>query len=337
VKERPVGVVTAERDSDSVPAGPESPDACGDLVLTFGSSGAPASSRFRNAGDWRPWHGFWFSAPGEGSRGFPLRTFETGSWSFALVGELALPAGVDPAVWLGDIVGSRQPASRLNGHFLLFGRDKSEGGWHVWTDRFGTGHADLGSAGPHRALGTSFAAVASAASERRLDWPALSAFFVCGFFPADRTFFDDVRVLRPASHLVFSDSGELLSEERYWDWRHAPSRTRSYDDTVAEFAATFHEVLDEATASGRIAVPISGGLDSRSTFAALTRAGAPARERLWCYSYGYSDDSIETRIARRVAESRGARIETRSVGPYLFERLARRLLVHTPLEFRQPL
>ena len=157
--------------------------------------------------------------------------------------------------------------------------------------------------------------------ERRLDWPALSAFFACGFFPADRTFFDDVRVLRPASHLVFSASGELLSEKRYWDWRHAPSRTRSYEDTVAEFAATFHEVLDEETVSGRIAVPISGGLDSRSTFAALTRAGAPARERLWCYSYGYSEDSIETRIARRVAEARGVPIETRSVGPYLFDRL----------------
>ena len=45
-----------------------------------------------------------------------------------------------------------------------------------------------------RALGTSFASVASAyARAASLDWPALAAFFACGFFPADRTFFEDVR------------------------------------------------------------------------------------------------------------------------------------------------
>ena len=250
-----------------------------------------------------------------------MREFEAEGWRFWLVGELALPAGTDPAVWLGEIATGRKPARSLNGHLLLLGRCRADGRWHVWTDRFGTVHAYFGSVGSRAALGTSFASVASVASRRRLDWPALSAFFACGFFPADRTFFDDVRVIRPASHLVLESSGQLVSEERYWEWGHSPNRARSYDDTVAEFADTLHGVLDDEAASGRIAVPISGGLDSRTTFAALTRTGASARERLWCYSYGYSEDSIETRIARRVAGARGVPIETRAIGPYLFERL----------------
>ncbi|HEY1434710.1 MAG TPA: asparagine synthase-related protein, partial [Thermoanaerobaculia bacterium] len=146
--------------------------------------------------------------------------------------------------------------------------------------------------------------------------------FAFGFFPQDRTFFDDVRILRPATHCAFDDRGRLLREERYWSWRHAPDLRRSQRDTVEEFGAVFHRILDEQTASGRIAVPISGGLDSRSTVAALTRpdrAAGPAE--LWSYSYGYTDDSIETEIAGRVATARHLPFEPITIGPYLFDRL----------------
>ncbi len=302
-------------------ARPELAAACGDMLLTFDGAAAAAPRRFPDQGEWRPSGGLWLAPTGRSWKGYPLRTFSSGPWDFWLIGEVVAPRGEEPETLLAEIAGGRRSAEALNGHLLLLAWSASERQWHVWTDRFGTVHAYVGSDGSRVALGTCFKSVAAAASRRRLDWPALAGFLSCGFFPADRTFFDDVRVLRPATHAVFTVSGAPVREERYWTWEHRPHRTRSHEDTVAEFADTLHRVLDDETAIGRIAVPISGGLDSRTTFAALTRDRSDRRERLWSYSYGYSDDSAETRIARRVAQARGVPIETLVIGRYLFDRL----------------
>ena len=295
----------------------------GDFLLTFDPQ-PPAAAR--QTGGWieEACGGrakLWRQQAGPAWRGFPVERIAVPDTTLWLLGEL-YGAGATRTDVLLAVAGGRQSASDLNGHFALLGWNAIERQWHVWTDRFGTVHVYGGGDGSRGALGTHFASVAAAASRRRLDWQALAGFFACGFFPGDRTFFDDVRILRPSTHAVFAASGELVREERYWSWSHVPNRTRSYDDTVAEFADALHRVLDDGAASGRIAVPISGGLDSRTTVAALTRPGSPVRERLWAYSYGYAADSIETRIARRVAEARGVPIETLVIEPYLFQRLS---------------
>ena len=297
------------------------PGRCGDLLVTFGQDASRLAPRKPGEGGWASSDGVWQTPPADGWTGYPLQRFDALPWSLWLLGDVVPPSGEDTPRFLGDVARGAVPADRLNGHLLLLGRNTLEGQWHVWTDRFGTVHAYVGASGSRRALGTGFASVAAASSRRRLDWPALAGFFACGFFPADRTFFDDVRILRPATHAVFDESGKLLHEERYWRWEHRPDRARSYGDTVDEFGETLHRVLDDETSRGRIAVPISGGLDSRTTVAALTRSGAPTRERLWSYSYGYASESIETRIARRVAEARKLPFEPFVIGPYLFDRL----------------
>ena len=255
--------------------------------------------------------------------GYPVQAISSGPWKLWVLGEIygAGPERASGELALGVATGARTPVD-LNGHLLLFGWNESERQWHVWTDRFGTLHAYYATDGSRSALGTFFPAVAASGSRRRLDWQGLAGFFGFGFFPQDRTFFDDVRILRPGSHFVFDDSGRSVREERYWSWRHAPNSRRSYKDTVEEFGATFHQVLDDQAATGRIAVPISGGLDSRSTVAALTRGDRPADPaRLWSYSYGYAADSVETRIARQVASARDLSFEPLTIGPYLFDRI----------------
>ena len=83
--------------------------------------------------------------------------------------------------------------------------------------------------------------------------------------------------------------------------------------------------MDDHSREGRVAVPISGGLDSRATVAALTRPGETPDDRLWAYSYCYSDDSVETRIARRVAQVRRLPFQAYTIRPYLFEDIERLL------------
>lgn len=300
-------------------------DACGDLLLAFGSESPPSAGRVAGVA-WSPvcagGEGMLFTQPpSAGWRGFPLREVSRSTWRLWRVGETygVATREAEEALLL-DVAEGRRPASDLNGHLLLLGWNSTSKQWHAWTDRFGTVHAYLARADGSAALGTFFPGVAAVASRRRLDWTGLAGFFAFGFFPRTLTHFDDVRILRPASHVVLDAEGRLLRGERYWAWRHEPDPRRSYDDTVDAFAAVLQEVLD-GEASGRLAIPISGGLDSRTTVAALTRPGAPGGGRLWSYSYGYTFDSMETRIGAAVARARNLPFEALTIGPYLFDRL----------------
>ncbi len=320
--------VESGRAADSKPVLLSAPgEVRGDMLVTFGDvpqalPGRGPSNSWATDLHGAGWSLRWQERSAEWC-GYPVQAMASEPWKLWLLGEV-YGAGAESAareLVIGVATGART-AMDLNGHLLLLGWNERERQWHAWTDRFGTIHAYFATDGSRSALGTFFPAVAAASSRRRLDWQGLSGFFAFGFFPQDRTFFDDVRILRPGSHCVFGESGRPVREERYWGWRHAPDSRRSYEDTVDQFGATFHRVLDDQSATGRIAVPISGGLDSRSTVAALTRGDRPAGPaRLWSYSYGYAKDSAETRIAEQVASARDLPFEPITVGPYLFDRV----------------
>ena len=341
----------------------------GDLVIGFGT-GSPVEGR--GASPWvtqaaSPGWNLWEQAPGLDWSGYPVASFRDSGWHVWLIGELygQMTSSQPLNQFLSEIVRGTRPAAQLNGHALLLAWDEPQRQWNAWTDRFGTLHAYYARSGNSAAIGSSFPAVAQIASQRQLDWTALTGFFGFGFFPDDLTFHDDVRILRPATHYIFSERGEQLSARRYWEWHHEPDRNRSYEDTVAQFGELFVRVMSEmldpaglrttdhgpwtsevSSPASRIAIPISGGLDSRSTVAAVSRlwdygtAGSrdqrsgvrgpgnggnvvsgplvPLSRHIWAYSYGYSDDSVETRIARQVAAVRGLPFKQFTIKPYLF-------------------
>lgn len=297
----------------------------GDWLLTFGVAEVNPPTR-QEAASWQPERQegdacLWQTATTGGRYGMPHMALELAEWTAWLSGELfgvARPDGAAAAV--AGVLEGRATAATLNGHFLLLARHNLSGEWHVWTNRHATLHAYLAINGSRAAVGTFSPSVAAAAGRAELDWEGLTSFFGFGFFGGDRTHFKDVHILRPATHYRLDSDGRLLSEERYWHWRHAPDASRSYDETLETFAGLFAAVMGDLTAGGRIALPISGGLDSRSTVAVIA-ADNPVRDRLWAYSYGFSDDSIETRIAGEVADARGLAFDAFTITPYLFDRL----------------
>lgn len=294
----------------------------GDVLVTFGVDAPPPPRRpdapFAVAGTGASWR-VWESLPAVDWNGLPVTRVAAGNWSAWLLGELYATPRPAAAV-LAVLRGAADP-NELNGHFVLFAHDTQADEWHVWTNRHATLHAYYASDGRRAALGTCFRGVAGAAARPDLDWEGLTSFFAFGYFAADRTYLSDARILRPATHYRFDSRGRLLEESRYWQWWHAPDDRRSFDGTLEAFAERFHEVMAEMMSGGRIAVPISGGLDSRSTVAAAQPGSSTAH--LWAYSYGYGDDSPETRIAGRVAAARGLAFDAFAIHPYLFDKLPR--------------
>jgi len=206
-------------------------------------------------------------------------------------------------------------------HAVIFGWHGPSRSLSVWTDRMGTVHAYTGGRPGHAAVGTFSLAVADRSS-RELDWVGITGFCGFGFYPGDRTMFDDVRILRPATHSVFDDRGRLLSESRYWDWWYDPDRSRSDDDFIDEFHDVWTRTIQRQLRGTRSVVPLSGGLDSRTLFAAAAPVRASVDHPVRTLTYGYSPESVEIRIARKVAAARGHTAEEHAIEPYLFDRMS---------------
>lgn len=300
-------------------------NAFSDLIVTFGTRSAPDATRLGN--EWS------LAADGPGgiwtSKGRPTSvaanaSAERAAWRLWAVGDVFAYRGsvTDPlARFAADLVTRSEQPTHLDMHAVVFGWNDDTSQLHVWVDRMGTMHAYAGGRRGHLRVGTPFSVVAEA-SDNELDWIGLTGFCGFGFYPADRTPYEDVRILRPATHTVFADTGTQVSQRRYWDWWYEPDHDRSDDEIVDEFHEVWNATLARQLSDRRTIVPVSGGLDSRTIVAGLTGATAlvstPAPS---LFTYGYSVTSPEIRIAQQVARARGLTIQKYVVEPYLFDRL----------------
>jgi asparagine synthase (glutamine-hydrolysing) len=265
----------------------------GDLTLAFGDrrparsrSGAPWTALDRGEG-WALW-----STPATPAwRGYDL-TRADGPDGFTIA------LGRRPDHWLD--LSWRAPSRQ----------------WSVRTDRFGTLQAYAG-----EGIVSTFSP-ATWDSDPDLDWLAIAGFCRLGWYPADRMPVVGVRLLRPASDHTWRADGASAGASRWQAWAHDPDRDRTLGEAARELGEVLAEILDAAAMDGRLALPISGGLDSRTTVAVLTRPGAPDAD-LWAYSYGYDEASPELRIAGEVAAARGLPLQRTVIGPHLLADLER--------------
>jgi len=170
-------------------------------------------------------------------------------------------------------------------------------------------------------VGTFLGAVAERCSDE-LDWVGITGFCGFGFYPGDRTMFEDSKILRPATRTTFDDHGRIVASGRYWDWWYDPDHARSDDDFLDEFHELWTRTVRQQLAGTRTVVPLSGGLDSRTIFAVAAPRGEEAADPVRTLTYGYAANSVEIRISQRVAKARGHHALERVIGPYLLERLS---------------
>jgi hypothetical protein len=240
-------------------------------------------------------------------------------WRFWMLGEFYNSSGY--ADMFSKLAHSRENGGMLNGSFIILGLDMLKREWHVWTDRFGCMHAYYTPSGTRKAIST-YSPALHDMTGKSLDWHGITGFLSTGIFPQDRTYYEDIKIFRPASHYVFDCKGSLIKNERYWSWRHNPDKNRSFEETVMELDSIMKKVVASQSETGRIGVPISGGLDSRTIAACLDKSPRPESEnKYYAFSYGYTNDSVETRIGRRVAQRAGLPFESHTITPYLFRQI----------------
>lgn len=255
------------------------------------------------------------SEPDDQWNGFPLNESEDESWHIWLLGELYEETALTPQVF--------DHPERLNGHFLLFGFAKVQKCWHVVTNRLGTLHAYYADHGGRTAFGSFSPAVARSAGCAELDLQAIAEFFRFGFFLGESTYWQGVRLFPPATHTVMNESGKIIAQTAYWQWHYEPSESLRYDDAVDQLHTVLRDALHSQVRGKRVALPLSGGLDSRSTLAEVGVAGLGGANRIFAYSYGFDEGSVETAIARKLGSKRGLEVHTWTIKPYLFDQIGK--------------
>jgi len=189
----------------------------------------------------------------------------------------------------------------LNGRFHALLADRARGTAVLFNDRYGMHRIYY-----HQSMDAFYfapevkAILAMCPELRRMDSRGLGEFIACGAVLENRTLFEGIHVLPPASAWVFRN-GSLERKSSYFhptEWEE--QEKLDPEPYYQELRTTFMRNLPRYFAGHEsIGMSLTGGLDTRMILAFRN----PAPGSLPCYTFGSMfRDNEDVRVARRVAE-----------------------------------
>jgi len=210
----------------------------------------------------------------------------------------------------------------LNGRFHGLLVDHKRGATLLFNDRYGMHRIYY-----HQSRDTFyFAAEAKAILAvcpelRRLDSRSLGEFVSCGAVLENRTLFERIHVLPPASTWVFRN-GSLERRGNYFHPREWEEQEKLDSESYyQELQATFTRNLPRYFAGcEQIGMSLTGGLDTRMILACRK----PDPKSLPCYTFGsVFRENQDVRVARRVAEICNQSHQVLTAGPEFLSQFSR--------------
>ncbi|HVR28435.1 MAG TPA: asparagine synthase (glutamine-hydrolyzing) [Thermoanaerobaculia bacterium] len=140
---------------------------------------------------------------------------------------------------------------------------------------------------------------------RELDAEALDLYLSLRYVPGPRTLFRSIRKLQPGHLLVWDE--RCLRVPRYWELPRPEVVPGSDAEHVERFAAVLEECVDSHLMSEvPLGLFLSGGLDSTSMLAVMTRLGAGRRVSTFAVGYeaatDHEEEANELSFARLAAD-----------------------------------
>jgi asparagine synthase (glutamine-hydrolysing) len=194
-----------------------------------------------------------------------------------------------------------QTATQLEGGFLIVCQDSSENRQFVVTDKLGSRECFITVENGFQ-FSTDLAALLLNIDDPQLDRQAVNDMLLLGHMWGDRTLVQDVRTVRPAMVMDVVD-GEI-STERYW--KPSYEEANPNEEYLSELVHRYRQAVQRVsrTLPEEAGIWLSGGLDSRTTAAALVDT-IPFNEfrRLNAYTYDANPPTRDNpKIAREIAD-----------------------------------
>ena len=195
--------------------------------------------------------------------------------------------------------GKRFPWSECRGHFAiilrwqrrLFLATDALGAYKIYHDR------------ARRIFSSSFVAVQELVPRVTIDRQGCYEYAWNGTTFGEKTFFNEIRMLRQGMLLELTTRPSILDE---WNLAPPAPSTADFEETAQQCAARLRDLFKiyAAGTGGRFRLPLSGGYDSRLVLALVLDAGI--RPELFVYG---PREKGEVDLARRVADAEGLTIE----------------------------
>lgn len=108
--------------------------------------------------------------------------------------------------------------------------------------------------------------------EKNFDADIIECFLRVGHLVGQRTFFKDIKLLKPASVLELDLLDGSILERHYWSWSKIKPQSVTFDTAVDLLGEAFISAVEKHfDPKEKIGVALSGGLDSRAILAAVTK------------------------------------------------------------------
>lgn len=107
-------------------------------------------------------------------------------------------------------------------------------------------------------------------SNKELNVSSFQCFMDLGYLLDEHTWFNNIRLIKPATIIEYDISSNTATQDYYWKWSSIIPSTLSFEAAVDQLAYTLIEAIEKRFDNeDRISIALSGGLDSRAIFATL--------------------------------------------------------------------
>lgn len=208
-------------------------------------------------------------------------------------------------------------AAAIEGGFLIAAYSAANDRYLLVTDKIGARPCYYTVEGPFR-FATQVSPLSARLNSPSVDTQAVSDMLLMGHLWGERTLVDEIKAMRPAT--VMQVTADDRSTQRYWkpeyteaepDEEYISELTRRYRQAAKRAASTFPK---------EVGIWLSGGLDSRTTAAALLEYTSPNEfESLIGFSYDANPPTKDNpEIASSVCNQLGIDFVEVSLGPETF-------------------
>jgi asparagine synthase (glutamine-hydrolysing) len=190
---------------------------------------------------------------------------------------------------------------KLNGSFTLIIWDEKSQELLMINDRYGLRPLYYAERDGYLLLGSEVKAILQDEKfERIVDDRSVADFFSFGYILGTKTFFKGIELLPPAS--ILTCSAGQISIEQYWDFNF----NEEYEDQSEEYyiknlsKLILQAVERQMNGTHRIGVPLSGGFDSRTIVASISKKHYP----IHTFTFG-KPNCNDAKFAQMVADKLG--------------------------------
>lgn len=156
---------------------------------------------------------------------------------------------------------------------------------------------------------------------KKIDEFAFANLMSYGYVLEDRTLFEDIKLLPPASILTVQSNN--LTINKYWDYSfyEEGDPRLSEDEYIDAFAEKLTRAVEKRVKGlDRLALSLSGGLDSRTMAAVLYRLNKSDCVKAFSFGPGHCYD---VRFGKKIAQKLGFQFESTEIQPDFIQKHAR--------------